>query len=158
MLLNCGVGEDSWESLGSQGDQTRQSLRKSVLHILWKNWCWSWSYNTLATWCEELTHWNRPWCWERLKAGEGDDGGWDGWMASPTRWTWDWPSSGSWWWTGKPGMLPYEAIGSQSQTGLSNWTELKFTVCLFLFSSLSLIFGLTINQVFQPHPVFSLTW
>ena len=46
---------------------------------------WSWSYNTLATWCEELTHWKRPWCWERLRAdGEGDDWGWDGWMASPT--------------------------------------------------------------------------
>ena len=50
-------------------------LKKSVLNIHWKNWCWSWSSNTLATWCEELTHWKRPWCWERLKAGEGDDRG-----------------------------------------------------------------------------------
>ena len=51
--------------------------------------------NTLATWCEKLTHWKRTWCWERLKAGgEGDDRGWDGWMASPTRWTWVWASSG----------------------------------------------------------------
>ena len=42
-----------------------------------------------ATWCKELIHWKRPWCWERLKAGgEGDDRGWDGWMASPTRWMW----------------------------------------------------------------------
>ena len=49
--------------------------------------CWSWSYNTLATWCEELTHGKRPWCWERLKAGgQGDNRGWDGWMASPTQW------------------------------------------------------------------------
>ena len=47
-----------------------------------KDWCWSWNSNTLATWCEELTHWKRPWCWERLKAGEGDDSRWDGWMAS----------------------------------------------------------------------------
>ena len=55
----------------------------------------------LQSWCEELTHWKRPWCWERLKAGgEGDDRVWDGWMASPTRWTWVWVSSGSWWWTG----------------------------------------------------------
>ena len=62
--------------------------------------------NTLATWCKELTHWKRPWCWERLKAGgEGDDRGWDGWMASPTRWTWVWVKSGSWWWTGRPGVL-----------------------------------------------------
>ena len=74
MLLNCGVGEDSWESLGLQGDPTSQSSRKSVLNIHWKDWCWSWNSNTLATWWEELTHWKRPWCWERLKAGgEGDD-------------------------------------------------------------------------------------
>ena len=60
-----------------------------ALNILWKYWCWSWSSNTLAPWCEELTHWKRSWCWERLKAeGEGDDRGWDGWMASPTQWTW----------------------------------------------------------------------
>ena len=60
----------------------------------------------LSHWCEELTHLKRPWCWERLKAGwEGDGSGWDGWMASLTQWTWVWASSGSWWWTGKPGML-----------------------------------------------------
>ena len=57
-------------------------------------------------WCEELTHWKRPWCWEKLKAGgDGDNRGWDGWMASLTQWTWVWVSSGSWWWTGRPGML-----------------------------------------------------
>ena len=49
--------------------------------------CWSWNSNTLVTWWEELTHWKRPWCWERLKAGEGDERGWDGWMASRTKWT-----------------------------------------------------------------------
>ena len=65
-----------------------------------------------ATWCEELTHWKRPWCWERLKVGgEGDDRGWDGWMASLTRWTWIWVGSGSWWWTGKPDVL--QSMGSQ---------------------------------------------
>ena len=54
-----------------------------------KDWCWNWSSNTLATWCKELTHWKRPWCWERLRTGgEGDDRGWDGWMASPPQWTW----------------------------------------------------------------------
>ena len=68
--------------------------------------------NTLATWWEEMTHWKRPWCLERLKAGgEGDDRGWDGWMASQTQWTWAWLSSASWWWTGKPGML--QSMGSQ---------------------------------------------
>ena len=71
MLLNCGVGEDSCESLGLQKDLTSRSSRKSVLNIHWKDWCWSWNSNTLATWWEELTHLKRPWCWERLKAGEG---------------------------------------------------------------------------------------
>ena len=55
MLSNCGVGEDSWESLGLQGDQTSQSKRKSTLNILWKDWCWSWSSITLPTWCKQLT-------------------------------------------------------------------------------------------------------
>ena len=55
MLLNYGAGEDSWGSLGLQGDQTSPSERKSTLNIHWKYWSWSWSSNTLATWCEELT-------------------------------------------------------------------------------------------------------
>ena len=83
MLLNCGIGEDSWESFRLQGDQTSQSWRKSVLKVHWKDWCWS--SNTLTTWCKELTHSRRPWCWERLKAGgEGDDRGravgWHHWL------------------------------------------------------------------------------
>ena len=74
------------------------------------------------TWCEELTHLKRPWCWEGLKAGgEGDDRGWDGWMASLTHWTWVWISSRSWWWTGKPHVL--QSLGSQR--GGHDWvTEL----------------------------------
>ena len=73
---------------------------------------------------DELTHLKRPWCWERLRAGgEGDDRGWDGWMASPTQWTWVWVNSGSWWWTGRPGVLWF--MGSQSWTRLSDWTELR---------------------------------
>ena len=96
-------------------------------NIHWKDWCWSWNSNTLATWCEELTHWKRPWCWERLKVGgEGDDKGWDGWMASPTRWTWVWVNSKSWWWTGKSGEL--QSMGSQrvghDWTTELNWTEI----------------------------------
>ena len=87
-------------------------LRKSVLNIHWKDWCWSWSSNTLATWCKELTHWKRPWCWESLKAeGEGGDRGWDGWMVSPTWRTWVWANSGRWWRTGKSGVL--QSMGSQ---------------------------------------------
>ena len=70
MLLNCGVGEDSWESLGLQGGPASPSYRRSVLGVHWKDWCWRWNSNTLATSCEELTHLKRPWCWERLNAGE----------------------------------------------------------------------------------------
>ena len=66
----------------------------------------------LVTQCKELTHWKRPWCWERLKmGGEGDDIRWDGWMASLTQWTWVWVNSGSWRWTGRTGWLP--SMGSQ---------------------------------------------
>ena len=76
-------------------------------------------------WCEEVTDWKRPWCWERLKVGgEGADRGWDGWMASPTWWTWVWVSLGSCWWTGKPGVL--QSMRSQRVWArLSDWTELR---------------------------------
>ena len=84
-------------------DQTSQSWRKSALNIHWKDWCWSWSSNILATWCKEQTHLKRPWCWERLKAEEEDDREWDGWTASLTQWTWVWASSGKWRRTRKPG-------------------------------------------------------
>ena len=71
-------------------------------------------------------HWKRLWCWEGLGAkGERDNRGWDGWMASPTQWTWVWVNSGSWWWTGRPGVL--RSMGLQRvrhdwATEL-NWTE-----------------------------------
>ena len=55
--------------------------------FIWKDWCWSWNSNTLATWCKELTQWKRPWCWERLRTGEGNDREWDSWISSPT-WVW----------------------------------------------------------------------
>ena len=90
--------------------------------------CWSWNSNTLAIWWEELTHWKRPWCWERLKTGgEGDDRGWDGWMASPPWWTWVWASFGSWWWKGMPGMLQ----SMRSQRVGHHWaTELNWIIHL----------------------------
>ena len=96
-----------------------------VLNVHWKRWCWSWNSNTLATWCEELTHLKRPWCWERLKAGgDGDDRGWDGWIASPTQWTWVWVNSRSWWWTGRPGILQFmgsQRVGDDWATELTDW-------------------------------------
>ena len=79
---------------------------------------------------EELAHWKRPWCWERLKAGEGDNREWNGWMASPKRWTWVWASSGSWWWTRKPGMLQStgsQRVGHNWTTELTNWGVQKMS-------------------------------
>ena len=104
--------------------RSNHSILKEISpEYYWKDWCWSWNSNTLATWCKELTHWKRPWCWERLKAGgEGDDRVWDGWMASPAQWIWVWVSSGIWWWTGKPGMLQsvgWQRIGHNWETELS---------------------------------------
>ena len=102
---------------------TRRSNQETNLTIHWKDSCRSWSSNTLATWREELTHWKRPRCWERLKAGgEGDDGGWDGWMASPTRWTWVWVTSRSWWWTGKPGVLQSMGLQRVGHDWVTDWT------------------------------------
>ena len=89
---------------------------------------------------KELTHWKSPWCLERLKAGgEGDDRGWDDWIASLSRWTWIWASSRSWWWTGKPGMLQFMGL----QRIEHDWaTELNWRM-LFSYST-NIIFWLKI--------------
>ena len=134
MPLNCGVGEVSWDSLGLQGDPTSPSLGdQSWVHL--KHWYRSWKFNTLATLCEELSHLKRPWCWERLKPGEGDDRRWDVWMASSPQWTCVWVNSGSWWWTGSPGVLQsmwLQRVRHDWVTEL-NWTEV-FTQDLKLCS------------------------
>ena len=120
--------EDARESLGLQGDPTSPSWRESVLNIHWKDWCWRWNSNTLATCCKELIHFKRLWFSERLKArGEKDDRRWEGCMASPTLWTWVWVSSRNWWWTGKPDMLQ----SMESQRIGHDWaTELNLHVWL----------------------------
>ena len=116
-VLHCWPLKKSWEcSLSKKSNHWSASSLEVVWPLLYLEKV------TLATWCKELTHWKRFWCWERLKAeGEGVDRGWDGWMASLIQWTWVWASSGNWWWTGKPGVL--QSMGSQSQTWLSHWTE-----------------------------------
>ena len=124
-------------------DMRAITIQSNKIVVNWKDWCWSWNSNTLATSCEELTHWKRPWCWEGLGAGEegddkrwdgweglgaggeGDDRRWDGWMASLTQWTWVWVSSGRWWWTGRPGVLQFmglQRVGQDWATEL-NWSN-----------------------------------
>ena len=115
---SCGVGEDSWESLGLQGDQPWDFFGRNDAEAE--------TPVLLATSCEKLTHWKRLWCWEGFGAGvEGDNRGWDGWMASLTWWTWVWVNSGSWWWTGRPGVLQFmglQRVGHDRATEL-NWTD-----------------------------------
>ena len=119
MFLNCDVGEDSRESLGQQGDiqfilkeiSPEYSLEGLMLKL---------KLQYFGHWCEELTHLKRPDAGKM--GGERDEREWDGWMASLTQWTWVWVNSGSWWWTGRPGVLQF--MGWQSRTQLSDWTEL----------------------------------
>ena len=74
--------------------RSNQSILKEI-NIYWKDWCWSWSCNTLTTWFEELTHWKSPWCWEKLRSRkEGGDRRWNCWIASSTQWTWVWANLG----------------------------------------------------------------
>ena len=126
MLLNCGVGEDSWESLGLQGDPTSQSQRKSVLNIPWKDWCWSWNFNTLTTWREDWLIWKDPDAgkdWEQEEKGMTEDE-----MVGWHQWTWVWVNSGNWWWTGKPGIL--QSMGLQRVR--HDWvTELNWIIKTF---------------------------
>ena len=117
------VLEKTWESLRLQGDPTSPFWRRSVLNIHWKDWCWCWNSNTLANWLIETIF---PWCWERLKAGgEGDDRGSDGWMASPTQWTWVWVNSGIWVMDREAWRAAVHEV-AKSQTRLSDWTEMNW--------------------------------
>ena len=123
--------------------RSKQPILKEISPEYSLEGCWSWNSSTLATSCEELTHWKRPWCWERLKVGgEGDHRGWDGWMAPPTQWTCVWVGTGGWHWTRRPGVL--RSMGLQ-RVALDwvmelNWTTLKWLphlniLCGFIFLS-----------------------
>ena len=123
MLLNCGVEKTLEGPLDckeiqpahSKGDQSWVFIGRTDVE----------AETSLATWCKELTHLKRPWCWERLRAGgEGDNRGWDDWMASLTQWTWIWADPCSWWWIGRAGVLWF--MGSQRVR--HDWvTELNWT-------------------------------
>ena len=119
MLLNCGVGEDSLDHKEIQPVRPKRDQSwvffgrtdaKAETPILWPPLAMSWLIGT-------------NWCWEGLRAGgEGDSRGWDGLMASPSRWIWVWVNSGSWWWTGRPGVLWF--MGSQRvRYEWLNWTH-----------------------------------
>ena len=95
-----------------------------------------------------LTHLKRRWCWERLRAeGDGDDRGWDGWMASLTQWTWVWVDSASWWWTGRPGVLWF--MGSQRVR--HEWAELNWTNIWFYGSEICSV----VSDPLQPRELYS---
>ena len=127
ILLNCGVGEDSWESLGLQGDLSWVFIGRTDAEaespILWPPHEKSWLIG-------------KDWCWEGLGAGgEGDDQGWDGWMASRTRRTWVWVNSRRWWWTGRLGVLWFmgsQRVGHHWATEL-NWTQPDYQISLISF-------------------------
>ena len=112
-----------WTSRGSNQSILKEISPGYPLEVLLLKW----NSNTVATWCEELTHLKRPWCREGLPEGrEVDDRGWGDWMASLTQWTWVWVNSRSWWWTGRPGLL--QLMGSQNVrqdwvTELTDWTN-----------------------------------
>ena len=129
--MNCGVGEDFWESLGTARRSNQSILKEispgcSLERLMFKL---KLQYFGQLMW--RAAHLKRPWCWERLRAGgEGDDRGWGDWMASLTQWTWIWVNSGSWWWTGRPGILRFmglRRVGHNWVTELS-WTELNWSI------------------------------
>ena len=117
--------------------RSNQSILKEISSgISLKEMMLNWNSSTLATSCEELTHWKRLWCWEGLQVGgEGDDRGWDGWMASLTGRMWVWVNSGSWWWTGRPGVLRFmrsQRVGHDWATDLIWSKQLTYTYKLLI--------------------------
>ena len=125
MLLNCGVGEDSWETWTAR--TSNQSILKEIsskcsLEGLMLKLKLQYFGHLMRT----TDSFERPWCWEKLKAGaEGDDRGWDGWTALLTQWTWVWVGSGSWWWTREAWCAVVHGV-TKSQTRLSDWTEMNW--------------------------------
>ena len=123
--LNCGVGKDNLRVPWTARKSNQSILKEISPEYLLEGLMLKLNSNTLATWYEELTHWKRPWFWERLKAGgEGDDRGWNGWMASPTQWTWVWVNYGSWWWIGRPWCSSPCGCKDSDMTERLNWTDL----------------------------------
>ena len=125
ILLNCGVGEDFWESLGTARRSNQSILKEISPRCSMEGLILKLKLQYFGQLMLRAAHLKRPWCWERFRAGgEGDDRGWGDWMVSLTQWTWVGVNSGSWWWTGRPGVLRF--MGSW-RVG-HNWaTELSWT-------------------------------
>ena len=165
MLLNCGVGEDSWESLGLQGDPTSPFWRRSALGFLWGNDA---KAETPVLWPPHAKSWligkdsdaGRDWGQEEKGTTEDEMAGWH-------LWTWVWVNSRSWWWTGRPGVLRFmgsQRVGHDWATELNwlNWyinifKVWKFTLYNFLFRSLIFILFCGGGVVFTFHVLFSFT-
>ena len=132
MLLNCGVGEDSWESLGLQGDPTSPFWRRSVLGVHWKDWCLSWNCNILATSCEELSHCKRLWWLEGL--GQEEKGTTEdetaGWHHRLNGHEFEWTLGVG---DGQGGLACCTSQVTKSRTLLSNWTELNWLLSNFIY-------------------------
>ena len=120
-ILNC-INKNRYRKKLNQGGERLKTT-------------WHWWRNLKMIQSSGKTHWKRLWCWEGLGAGgEGEDRGWDGWMASLTQWAWVWVNSGSWWWTGRPGVMRFmgsQRVGHDWATEL-NWTEWKDIPCLWV--------------------------
>ena len=130
MLLNFGVGEDSWESLGLKGDQTRSILKEISPEYSLEGWMLKLKLQYSSHLMQSTDLLGKILMLEKIE-GRRRQGWqrWDGWMASLTQWTWVWVGSRSWWWTGKPGMLQsmgLQRVGHDWATEL-NWTELNWT-------------------------------
>ena len=150
--LECPLDYKEIQPVHSEGDQPwgffGRNDAEAETPVLWPS--------------QVLTHWKRLWCWKGLGAGgEGDDRGWDGWMASLTRWTWVWVNSGRWWWTGRPGVL--WLMGSQ-RVKLLNWTELNLKQLIRIFCEnildtvKEILWIITLYKMNFINPFFSWVW
>ena len=130
MLLNCGVGEDSWESLGLQGDPTSPFWRDQPWDFFGRNDAKAetpvfWPPHEKSWLIEKDSHAGRDWGQEEKGTTE-----WDCWMPSRTQWTWIWVNSGSWWWTGRPGVLQFMGLQRVRHDCV---TELNWKTCFSRF-------------------------
>ena len=159
MLSNCGAGKDSWESLGLQGDQTRQSQRKSTLNTHWKDWCWSWSSNTLVTDAKSRLigkdlDAGKDWGQEEKGETEDEMVGWHHQLNGHEFWA----SSGRWWRTGKPGMLRsmgLQRVGHYWTIITNLYTHVTTPKLIYRNTSFQVILSLLPNSK-QPLTCFSM--